>query len=409
MSTDDNAPLGRFGDFELLRYFTAGGMADLYLARSPRFGARQLVLKRIQARYLDHTRVVKMFIDEGRIARLLEHPNIVRVLDVGQAEGNWYIAMEHIHGHDLVALGRRAAEAGIRIPRAVAVGALAQVAAGLDYAHSHSDERGRPLRIVHCDVSPGNVVISFRGVAKIVDFGIARADLFPLGVMLHELTVGKRLFRGPPPAVMRMVCDDPIPAPSELVPGYPRALERIVMRLLERDPSRRYPTAGAALADLREYLLAEEQGWDSPQLARFLRSLFAAPRQEASDPSVIVEDVEVDRGMPETDEVALPPVGAEGLEGLEGLDGLDDDHDTPLDTALPPDPRAPGHDGPTVASRLPPPAPPPPRPPVEATELMVLPPPPRRERPAVGSALLVAASVAMLAVALVVAWLIAGR
>ena len=422
MTTEEQLPAtaSRFGDYELLRYFTAGGMADLYLAKNRRFGDRQLILKRIQSRYLGHSRVVKMFIDEGRIARLLEHPNVVRVLDVGQADGNWYIAMEHIQGHDLVALARRSAEADLRIPRPVAVGVLTQVAAGLAYAHSRTDDGGRSLRIIHCDVSPGNVVIAFSGVAKIVDFGIARAtiaareeggvagkynymapeqvrgerfdaraDLFPLGVMLHELTVGRRLFRGRPEVVMRRVCEDPIPLPSDLAPGYPPALERIVMRLLERDPAARYPSAAQALEDLRAYLREGEDGWDSPAIARYLRSLFTAPRQETTDPSVIVEDMEVDRGMPDAGPDAVGEVLPSEL--LAGPPA-DEPRDTPREVSFPelipgaaeagtptPTARHPvarGDDGPTAAIVLPDVTPKRTRAPaaaVEATEMVRLP------------------------------------
>ena len=330
----------RFGSYELVRYLAAGGMADLYLARSPRFPDRDLVIKRIQARYLDHTRVVKMFIDEGRIAKLLEHPNVVRVVDVGSEDGAWYIAMEYIHGHDLVAIGRRAVESNMPMPRPVAVGIGLQIAAGLDYAHTRKDEKGRPLRIVHCDVSPGNVVIAFRGAAKIVDFGIARAtiamreedgvagkynymapeqirgervderaDLFSLGVILWELTVGKRLFRGRPEQVMRKVLDEPIPHPEEARPGYPPALAKIVMRLLARDREERQSSAAALCAELKAYVAREEVGYGKGEIAKYLRALFDAPHQEITDPTVIVDDVDVDRGMPETNdgEISEPP------------------------------------------------------------------------------------------------------
>ena len=329
----------RFGDYELVRYLAAGGMADLYLARSERFTGGNLVVKRIQQRYLDHTRVVKMFIDEGRIAKLLDHPNIVRVIDVGSEEGAWYIAMEYIHGHDLVAIGRRSVESNMPIPRGVAVGIVTQVAAGLSYAHTLTDEHGHPFEIVHCDVSPGNVVISFRGLAKVVDFGIARAtialreedgvagkynymapeqvrgdrvdaraDLFSLGAILWELTSGRRLFKGRPEVVMKKVMEDPIPSPLDLVPGYPPSLSRIVMRLLERDPAARFPSAGALMGELKDYLAREEVGYGKGEIARYIQALFQAPRADRTDPQVIIEDVEVDRGMPETGEVLLAEV-----------------------------------------------------------------------------------------------------
>ncbi len=323
----------RFGDYELSRYLTAGGMADLYLARSPRFPGQDLVLKRIQQRYLDHTRVVKMFIDEGRIAATLDHPNIVRTVDVGQRDGAYYIAMEYIPGHDLIAIARRGVESGRFVPRDVAVGIVAQVATGLAYAHTRTDKLSRPLAIVHCDISPGNIVVSWRGTAKIVDFGIARAaiqlrkedgvagkfnymapeqirgepvdpraDLFSLGVILYELTLGKRLFKGKPEVVRRKVMEGRIPRPREIEAGYPEALERILARLLARDVDARYPSAAALRSDLRGYLAQDGRGVGKREVALYMRELFRAPRGLGEDTEFSTgaeeEELSFDRGMP---------------------------------------------------------------------------------------------------------------
>ncbi len=170
----------RYGDYELVRYLTAGGMADLYLARGPKQPA-PVVLKTIQRKYVELTRVVKMFIDEGRIAQALDHPNIVKVVDVGQEGGTYFIAMEYIPGRDLLAICRRGVEVGNFLPRHLAVAILAQAARGLVYAHEKAGDDGAPLRIVHCDVSPANMVVGWGGTVKLVDFGIARAT-----IMLRE-------------------------------------------------------------------------------------------------------------------------------------------------------------------------------------------------------------------------------
>src|SRR5436190_20699937 len=119
----------------------------------------------------------------------------------------------------------------------------------------------------------------------------ARADLFSLGVILYELTVGRRLFKGPAPVVMRKVLQDPIPRPESVLADYPPSLARIVMRCLRRDRNDRFPNAVALCDDLREYLRREEVGWGKPEIARYLRALFDAPVHEATDPSVIVEDL----------------------------------------------------------------------------------------------------------------------
>jgi serine/threonine-protein kinase len=297
----------RFGDYELLKYFTAGGMADLYLARRSDLDA-ELVLKKIQTRYVDFTKVVKMFIDEGRIAQALDHPNIVKVVDVGQYEGTYFIAMEYIPGRDLLAICRRGVEVGRFLPRVLAVAILVQALRGLQHAHEKLGPDGQPLKVVHCDISPGNIVVSWGGTVKIVDFGISRAaiqlrvadhsvagkynymapeqikgepvdartDVFAIGILLYELTTARRLFRGRPEQVMHRVIEEPIPRPTEVSPDYPPALERIVMRALERDLALRYRTARALRDDLMIWLAEQGEAHGKRQLAVYLHDIFGA-------------------------------------------------------------------------------------------------------------------------------------
>jgi serine/threonine-protein kinase len=304
----------RYGDYELVRYLTAGGMADLWLAHSPRFPG-DLVVKKIQPRFIEMSRVVNMFIDEGRIAQALDHPNIVKVLDVGHERGTYFIAMEYIPGRDLLAICRRGVEVGHFLPRHLAVAILAQAARGLVYAHEKQDVDGKPLAIVHCDISPGNIVVGWGGTVKLVDFGIARAtimlreadhsvagkynymapeqirgeavdaraDLFALGIILYELTVGKRLFRGRPEQVMRLVIEEPIARPTELRPDFPDSLEHIVMRALERDPARRYQSARELRTDLMAWLAETGLSHDKRRIAEYLRVIFGAEKQRDAD------------------------------------------------------------------------------------------------------------------------------
>jgi len=313
----------RYGDYELVRYLTAGGMADLYLARSPKH-ENDLVLKKIQPRYVEFTRVVKMFIDEGRIAQALEHPNIVKIVDVGHHQGTYFIAMEYIPGHDLLQVAKRGVEVGHFLPRHLAVAILVQALRGLQHAHEKHDFEGEPLHVVHCDISPGNIVVSWGGTAKIVDFGIARAtiqlraedhsvagkynymapeqirgepvdaraDLFAVGVLLYELTVGKRLFRGRPEQVIRLVLDEPIAPPTTLRPDYPPALERIVMKALERDRELRWQSAREMRDALRGWLAADGHPAGKREIAAYLRDIFDAPKTQESEEFVADDEDE---------------------------------------------------------------------------------------------------------------------
>jgi serine/threonine-protein kinase len=326
----------RFGKYELVRYLTAGGMADLYLARGPEHEG-DLVLKKIQPRYVEFTRVVKMFIDEGLIAQALEHPNIVKVVDVGHQDGTYFIAMEYIPGHDLLSVAKRGVEVGRFLPRHLAVAILTQALRGLQHAHEKNAIDGTPLRVVHCDISPGNIVVSWGGTAKIVDFGIARAtiqlraedhsvagkynymapeqirgepidaraDLFAIGILLYELTVAKRLFRGRPEQVMRLVVEEPIAPPTSVRADYPVELERIVMRALERDPAKRWQSAREMRDALRAWLMRENVPAGKREIAEYLRNIFGAEKTHESEEFVPDDDAEeelvLEKGVPRSE------------------------------------------------------------------------------------------------------------
>lgn len=322
MTLSESQPVSveRIGPYRVLRYLTAGGMADLYLCRDSREGpdAPPLVLKRVQTRYLGEPRVLAMFRDEAQIGRLLDHPNIVHTHEIGESGGYLYIAMEYIEGHDLIEILRTATQRRIAVPRDIGVALCAQVARALAYAHDLRDAEGRSLEIVHCDVSPGNIMISWRGAVKLVDFGVSRAkiplycpdrgvagkynymapeqimggridrraDLFALGVILYELTCGQRLFRGKPEAVMQQVVGHDIAPPRQVLPDYPPELEAIVVKALQRDPQKRYPTAEALRVDLAAFLSRSSKtgrAHGKRELGRFLRTVFGVPEPEAPE------------------------------------------------------------------------------------------------------------------------------
>jgi serine/threonine-protein kinase len=285
-------------------------MAEVYLGLSGELsGYRTLVvLKRILPHLASNGQFVRMFLDEARIEARLDHPNVVRIIEVGHDGDEYFLAMELVQGKPLSTVLRRAMREKAPLMPALAAFIIAQAANGLGYAHTMIDSDGRPMQIVHRDVSPQNILVSFEGAVKIIDFGIARAtgrgtrtspgglkgkiqymspeqasaaevdprsDVFALGVVLWEVLVGQRLFyRENELAMMRAVVDEPIPSPSQLVPTPPE-LEAIVMRALDRDPDRRFHTAQEMGLALERF--AFTNGSFSPQqLATYMKLLFAS-------------------------------------------------------------------------------------------------------------------------------------
>jgi serine/threonine protein kinase len=247
-----------------------------------------------------------MFLDEARIGALLDHPNIPRIIEVGQDEDGYFLAMEAVPGKTLSAILRRATRRERPLGQADAAFIVGRAAAALGYAHAHTDADGRALNIVHRDVSPENILVSFEGAVKVIDFGIAsahgrmsethvgglkgkveymspeqaagapvdhRSDVFSLGVVLWEALSGRRLFRRETDlAVLRAITNDEIPRPSGPRPIAPR-LERIVMTALERAPEDRFQDA-REMALLLERHAFRSDGFDPAQLVTQLKQLF---------------------------------------------------------------------------------------------------------------------------------------
>ncbi|MES1172357.1 MAG: serine/threonine-protein kinase [Bacteroidota bacterium] len=324
----------RVGRFTITSHLASGGMAELFIARQEAVGGfeKDLVLKMLQDRYAGNARVVEMFLDEARLAAKLNHQNIVHVYDVDEFEGVRYIAMEYIHGETVTDIVRRSIARGAFLPLEHAVHIVAETAAGLNYAHDRRDAEGRPARIVHRDVSPSNILVTYEGLTKIVDFGIARvqdqireesgmrpgkvsymspeqvrgegadhrSDIFSLGIILYEITVGRRLWRGPPEQVMRRIVEDQIPPPTYVRRGYPPALELIVMKALERRPVERHQSAAELQNELNEFM--EEAGLKSGarRLSEYMKDLFAADAAPAMAPGGADQSVAFAFGPAET-------------------------------------------------------------------------------------------------------------
>jgi serine/threonine protein kinase len=261
-------------------------MAELFLASLEGAGGftRPVVIKRVLPHLARRRDLRLMFVDEARIVLGLRHPNIVSVFELGQDDGELYLVMEYLEGESADAVVRRIRRSEAQVPIAVAGHIVAEAAQGLHAAHEHRDENGAHLGIVHRDVSPHNLFVSYEGGIKVIDFGIARAenrdsrtdtgtikgkfaymapeqiegqpvdrraDLWALGTILHELLTGRRLFyRGNQAETIRAVCKAEIEAPSKSRPDVPAVLDQITLRALSRDVTSRHATAAELRRDL---------------------------------------------------------------------------------------------------------------------------------------------------------------
>ncbi len=313
--TADLEPTAFGGRYTLLRRLAIGGMAEIYLARQAAMAGfeKEVVIKRLRAELSDDPRIVEMFLDEARIGALLNHPNIVHVYDVDEHDGIPYIAMEYIVGEELNELCRRGLMHGRFLPIEHAVELIRQAAAGMGYFHAKRGGEGtplaeQPLEIVHLDISPTNLLVTQDGTMKVIDFGIARArgqrtrsdvmpgklsymspeqaarsasspavdhrsDIFSLGIVLYEITVGKRLYRGPASEIVPKLLHAEVEPPTFARRGYPAALESIVMRALEKHPQDRYQTAYDLADDLESFLRDERLHSGPVRIARYLDML----------------------------------------------------------------------------------------------------------------------------------------
>ncbi len=301
----------QFGKYTLLRSLASGGMAELYLAlhRSVAGFEKLVVIKRILPQMNHDQAFIDMLLHEARTAATLSHPNIVQTFDVGQAEGSYFIAMEHIHGEDIRTIVRGMRKKNVNeFPVAHALTIVGGVCAGLAYAHEKRGLDGQPLHIVHRDISPQNIVITFTGDVKIVDFGIAksetfaeeqkggqlkgkvpymspeqaageeidwRSDIFAVGVILFELTTGRRLFKGANEyETLKLITEREYPLPSDIAPNYPLGLERIVMKSLAKNRESRYQSAREMQSDLEAFIRQERVPASTVSLGKWMEMLF---------------------------------------------------------------------------------------------------------------------------------------
>src|SRR5436190_3148949 len=339
--------LGRQGrrsmKYRLTEKIGSGGMAEVFRAvgEGPAAFERPFVVKRIHPRLSGQPEFVRMFVDEANISARLIHPNIVQVFEFAFQDGGYYLVMEPVDGIDMAwLLRRRMQRPSEQLSPAFVAEVGRQVCRGLDFAHNLTDADGNPLGIVHRDITPPNIMVSWNGVVKILDFGLARAvealrvhqsdagmvrgkmsyiapeildgaradarsDLFSLGVVLHELLTGQRLFVGDNDyETLKQVQTLAIPRPSSRNSGVKPALDAVVMRALERDPAKRYGS-GAEMGDELEALVLRKN-YSTRALARKARELAdqeppaararptplagAAPQIVGSDDSTVIVD-----------------------------------------------------------------------------------------------------------------------
>jgi eukaryotic-like serine/threonine-protein kinase len=302
--------IGRFGRYILVDRLGAGGMAEVFraLVLGPEQFQRVVVVKRILPKYSASPAFIQMFIDEARLCGRLSHPNIIQVYEFGTQDQQYFITMEYVEGRSLVNMLQRLCEREERMPSTVAAEIARQVCRGLAYAHTLTAEDGKPLGIIHRDLSPGNVIVAHSGSVKVLDFGIARvenrfrvgttnpgcvkgkfsylapeqltskpidhrADLFSMGIVLYEMLTSTRLFRGENSTdSVNLLRSMRIPPPSERNPQVPARLDAIAMRALRRNPAERYQDA-TEMADALEGFLLENR-ISSQELPGFMRSLY---------------------------------------------------------------------------------------------------------------------------------------
>ena len=309
-------PLGKY---KLVKLIASGGMAEVYLAKQAgAAGFEKLVcLKRILPHLARDKQFVEMFLNEARLAARLDHPNIVSIYDLGETNGNYFIAMEFIDGPNLRGVGKRAAELNELLPIPEVLKIISMAAAGLQYAHDLTDEDGQPLGLVHRDISPDNILVHRNGAAKVVDFGIAKAanssgvtrtgtlkgkvaymppeqlrgspldrrtDVFALGVVLYEMLAGKRPWdANSEVALIGKIMTEEAPPLSELRPDAPEELLAIVDRALAKEREQRYQSCHEFQNDLEQLLVGLGQTITPTRVADFIRAYTpeAAPASEA--------------------------------------------------------------------------------------------------------------------------------
>ncbi len=301
----------QFGKYQILDLLAIGGMAEVYRARVT--GAegfeKIVVIKRIHAHLAAEKDLISSFIDEAKLAALLQHQNIVMIHDFGNVDGSYYIAMEYLHGRDLSRIIERGRDMSFPLRLEHILQIVSRICAGLDYAHNLKDANAVPLNIIHRDVSPQNILVTYEGNVKILDFGIAKAvgkctqtqtgvikgkvaymspeqargmpvdhrsDIFATGILLYEMVTGQRMYLGQDTIqlLQKVSVADFVPA-EKIVENLPPLLYEILRKALARDPDQRYQTDAAMLADIEECAYQSGLRLSTRGLSQYMKQIFA--------------------------------------------------------------------------------------------------------------------------------------
>jgi eukaryotic-like serine/threonine-protein kinase len=301
----------RFGRYLLVDRLSSGGMAEIFVAKSMGVSGFQKIvaIKRIHPWAGEDSDFTTMFIDEAKISARLSHVNIGQVFEFGQVDGQYFLALEYIPGKDVRALQAHLGESGRFLPVNLVLHIGTRLCQALDYAHRQKNADGSSMGIIHRDISPPNVLISYEGAVKLIDFGIAKAaarstrtragrlkgkiaymapeqvagapvdhrcDIFSLGILLHEILAGRPLFQAENQiATMNLVRRAEVPPPSTVNPEVPLEVDRIILRALARDPEERYAWASEMRADIEQFMGRAGMICEPHHLADWMRAEFA--------------------------------------------------------------------------------------------------------------------------------------
>ena len=299
----------QFGKYKLLQRIATGGMAELYRAKVTRDHGfeKQVAIKKILPHLSDEGNLVKAFIDEARLAALLQHENIIQIYDFGSIDGDYFIAMEYLFGKDLRKLIHKIKENRSRLDLESTLFIISRICAGLDYSHTLNDLQGNPMNIIHRDINPQNIFLTYEGQVKIIDFGIAKAashnsttheglikgkvaymspeqamghqidhrsDIFSTGIILYELLAGRRMFEGETLHIFNQVREARYEPLNKLQPDLPAKLLTVVDRALAKEPDHRYQTCGEMLAELEECAFELSVRPNSRSFAEVIKNYF---------------------------------------------------------------------------------------------------------------------------------------